>query len=72
MLTKTEQHKEAASLTEKVVMSIGQNVREHIGITKDQMEVINRDQLYDDVYDVIIAAYRIADFVTRHGEEEEE
>ena len=59
MSSKQEQIKEAATLSEKLALTIVTSVRDSVGISKEQAREL-KTKCYDSVFDIVVSTYRIA------------
>jgi hypothetical protein len=59
MLSKQEQTKAAADLSEKLALTIATAIRDDIGINKDQALDL-KTKCYDGIFEVVVGAYRVA------------
>jgi hypothetical protein len=59
MLSKQEQIKAAAALSEKLAQTIATSIRDEFGVTKDQANEI-KTKCYDSIFDLVVGTYRVA------------
>lgn len=69
MLSKEEQMKEAAGLTEKISRSILANLREHVGLNKKEIDDL-KSPVFDQVFDAVVEAYRAAAYTVEERDED--